>query len=187
MKIFLLATLTLTATLALPRTASSAFITYDLTGTWRGSIKCSALIAGAKQKSVLTPTMRISQIGLNIGVQLDFGTSTSAYGGLANPDAKKPEQKGEAALVLCGTDNVLGVDLFDEIARMAVAAKPGKVKASFKGVSIFSGPSTPQVTHGTCKWKWTRTDTAEPGLKTQCGEPMAQLPPPLAATAGGAR
>jgi hypothetical protein len=122
-----------------------------------------------KQKSVLTPTMRITQVGLNFGVLLDFGGGQpQTYGGLANPDTKKPVQKGEAALIRCGTDKVLGVDVADELGRMAVSTKPNKVKASFKGVSIFAGATNPAPQHGTCKWKFTRTDTFQANVPTEC-------------------
>jgi hypothetical protein len=163
-KLFRLAVL---GAILLPSAASAAFITYDLTGTWTGTLKCNALIQGAKGKLVETPTMKISQIGLDIGVQLDFGVTSIFYGGLANPDGKKPEQKGEAALLRCGTSTVLDINFSDEIARMSASTKPNKVKATFKGVSILSDVSNPPA-HATCKWKWTRTDTADPNVPTQC-------------------
>lgn len=148
---------------------SAAFITYNLTGTWTGSLKCNELVGGVKQKSTATPAMKISQLGVNFLVQLDFGSGNiQTYGGLTNPDAKKPEQKGEAILIRCGTNNVLGTDLTDTMARMTASTKPGKVKASFKGFSIFSDPSDPDPHHGTCKWKFKRTDPDDPNLATSC-------------------
>lgn len=168
------------------RPASAAFFTYDLTGTWSGSLTCNAFVGGVKQKTVRTPIMRISQAGFDIGVQLDFGAGTSRYAGLANPDTKKPELKGETALILCGTDNELGVDAPDEIARMSASTKTGKVKASLKGLSFFSNPQVSAPNHGTCKWKWTRIDTVDPLLPTRCDEPSLHLPPGAQAR-GGAR
>ncbi len=165
--------------------ASAALISYDLTGTWAGSITCNEYESGAKvkPKTVLTPVMRITQIGQNIGVQLDFGTSLRLFGGLSNPDAKKPEQKGEAALIRCGTSDDIATGLPNQIVRMSAATKPGKVKATFKGVALFTDPVLPR--HGTCKWKWKRIDTVDPLLDTQCGMPALHLPPVVAN--GGAR
>lgn len=174
-------------TVALATPVSAAFIAYDLTGTWSGSLKCKALVGGVKQKTVATPVMKISQLGLGIGVQLDFGTGTTLYNGLANPATKKPEQKGEAALILCGTDDLLGVDFRDEIGRMTVSTKPGKVKASLKGQSFFSNPSDPLSHHGTCKWKWTRIDAVDPGVLVDCARTTLRLPPAGARHRGGVR
>jgi hypothetical protein len=151
--------------------ARSAFITYDLTGEWTGTIKCKELVGGVKQKSTAAPTMTVSQLGVNFLVQLDFGGgNTQTYGGLANPDAKKPELKGEAILIRCGTNDVLGTSLTDTMARIAVAVskKPEVAKASFKGFSFFSDPSAPDPHHGTCKWKFTRQNKNDPGLQTSC-------------------
>lgn len=154
--------------------ASAAFITYDLTGTWTGTLKCNELTGGVKEKAVSNPTMRISQVGLNFRVEFSFpGGNTQTYAGLANPNAKKPEQKGDAILIRCGTNNVLGnVGHTNTMARMSVSTKPNKVKASFKGFSIFSDPSDPEPHHGTCKWKFTRTDTIDPQLATSCPLPL---------------
>ena len=154
--------------------ASAAFITYNLTGTWAGSIKCKSSLGGAKNAVTLTPTMHVTQAGLNIGIQLLTGPTS--YAGIANPDTKKPEQKGEFALALCGTNNVLG-DARDELGRMAVKAKPGKVKASLKGVSYFSNPGIAPAEAGVCKWKFTRTDTVDSSVDTACAVLMGHQPP----------
>ncbi|MCC6766366.1 MAG: hypothetical protein IT293_17030 [Deltaproteobacteria bacterium] len=152
-----------------PAPARAAFLAYDLNGTWAGKITCKAFVAGVQEKVVLTPTMRISQFGQSMGVELDFGLGSRLYAGLANPDAKKPERKGETALIRCGTDNQLGITTPDEIGRMSASAKPGKVKASLKGLSFYSDGGT----HGTCKWSWKRIDTNDAGLPTECpGEMM---------------
>jgi hypothetical protein len=183
----LLLTAALVATVTHVAPASAAFLTYDLTGTWTGSITCSEYDGGVKvkPKTVLTPTMRITQVGVSLGVLLDFGTSTRLYGGLANPDAKKPEQKGEAALIRCGTSDVIATGLPNQIARMTVSAKPGKVKATFKGVSIFTDPSDPEPRHGTCKWKWKRIDTVNSAVDTQCGLTTLRPPPAVDRNGGG--
>lgn len=170
------ATTLLASTLAAP--VSAAFITFDLTGNWTGSIKCKSSLGGAKHTVTLTPAMQVQQSGLNIGVQLTSGVTTTSYAGLANPAAKKPEQKGEFALVRCGTNDVLGDLVQDELGRMAASTKPPKVKATFKGVSFFSNPGTFPAEAGSCKWKWKRTDTGpvDGGIVTECGPAMLRLP-----------
>lgn len=163
-------TLALGALLVSAAPAAAALLDYDLTGDWTGKITCSAYVGGVKQKIVLTPTMHVSQVGQNIGVSLEIGLGGKRYAGLANPDAKKPEQKGETALILCGTDNVLGATSPDEIGRMSVAAKPGKVKATLKGLSFYSDVAD----HGTCKWSMKRISTTDPGVDTACSTGMLQ-------------
>ena len=148
--------------------ASAAFITYDLSGNWTGTVTCSELVDGVKQKTVTTTTMKITQAGVNFGVQLGTGLDTRLYAGLANADAKKPTAKGEAYLALCGTDNQLGVGR-DELVRIS-DAKADKVKATIKGFSHFSGPLGPGAHFGTCKWKWKRVDQNPGTPATTCAE-----------------
>ena len=146
--------------------ASAAFITYDLSGNWTGTITCSELVDGVKTKTVTTSTMKITQAGVNFGIQIGTGLDTRIYVGLANPDAKKPLAKGDATLVLCGTDNALGTSK-DELVRVQVS-KVDKVKASMKGLSYFSAPPNPTPHLGTCKWKWKRVDQDPGTLGTKC-------------------
>lgn len=146
--------------------ASAAFITYDLTGNWTGTITCSESVDGVKQKTVTTTTMEVSQAGVNFGIRMGTGLATRLYAGLANADAKKPTAKGEASLVRCGTDNVLGFDV-DELVRLTVS-KADKLKASIKGFSHFSGPLAPGPHFGTCKWKFKRVDQNPSMLGTKC-------------------
>jgi len=115
--------------------------------------------------------MRIAQGGLEVGLVLDYGGGdTEQYSGVANPDAKKPFDKGELAIVFCGTNDRVGdPPTFDEIGRITVKAKQGQVKASFKGTSIFSDPGTGLDTEaGTCKWSYKRTSNDPPMLPTSC-------------------
>lgn len=154
---------------AVPRAADAAFITYNLTGTWSGTIKCSEFLDGAKQKTVSTPAMTVSQVGLDIGIRLDFGGgNVHSYTGLANPNAKKPEQKGEFAVVFCGTNSEIADAVPDKLGRMVASTKPNKVKATIKGTTIFSDPPGFVAHHGTCKWKFTRTDTVDLGFAATC-------------------
>jgi hypothetical protein len=155
---------------------------FDLTGTWVGSIKCKGFNGGVKDPFTLTPTLKISQSGLNIGVFADYppGDFDDFYTGYANPNVKKPLEKGEFVLIVCGTNDVLGEPSpdapFDEIGRMSVSTKPPKVKATFKGTSIysdpqltpFSDPQTTPISAGTCKWKYTRIDVVDPGISVTC-------------------
>jgi hypothetical protein len=154
---------------------------FDLTGTWVGSIKCKGFFGGVKDPFTLTPTVKISQSGLNIGLLADDAGTLDSYVAYANPDAKKPLEKGEFALIFCGTNDVLAEPFdapFDEIGRMTVSTKPPKVKATFKGTSIYSDsqlsfgpPQTTPISAGTCKWKFTRTDTNDPGIPLTCPVP----------------
>ena len=154
---------------AMPNPIDAAFISYDLTGVWSGTIKCAEFVDGAKQKTVSTPAMQVSQSGLNIGLTLDFGGGNlHRYAGLANPDFKKPEQKGEFAVVFCGTNSEIADAVPDKLGRMVASTKPNKVKATIKGTTIFSDPPGLVAHHGTCKWKFTRTDTVDFNLQTTC-------------------
>lgn len=158
--------------------AGAAFL--DLAGTWTGKITCKGNSEGVKDSFFLEPVMRISQSGFGLGVVLDYGGGVlERYTALVNPDAKKPDQKGELAIIFCGTDDQIGVPFdFDEIGRMSVSAKLGKVKASFKGTSIFTDFADPgPLQEGyTCKWKYTRTDTNPAGLQVECPAPIVGLP-----------
>jgi hypothetical protein len=160
-----IAGLVLAWTVACPATAG--VLTYDLTGTWTGSLKCKSSLGGVTTKTTLTPTMQVTQVGLDVGMWVTVGSDVRSYAGRADPDAKKPEQKGEFVGLLCGTDNVLGEGR-DEIARMTVSTKAGKVKATIKGVTIFSNPGDTPGEAGICSWKWTRTDTTDGNVPTQC-------------------
>jgi hypothetical protein len=142
---------------------------FDLNGTWTGTVKCKSFKAGAKAKSTLTATLKLAQSGLELGILLDVGTSTTNYTGIANPDAKKPFDKGELALVSCTTNDQLGDDLsFDEIGRMAVKAKRGQPKGSLKGTTLFSRPGTIGAEAGTCKWSFKRTVDDFPEVPFTC-------------------
>jgi hypothetical protein len=156
--------------------ASAAFISYNIAGTWQGKLTCNELVNGVKTKTVRTPTMRISQAGQNFGVELDFGGgNVVSYSGLTNPDAKKPDQKGEAALLRCGSTDTLGELTGAEIVRIKASTKPNKVKASISGQSVFSLASA-VPDHGTCKWAWKRTDPVDPGILTQCAAGLHTAP-----------
>ncbi len=143
---------------------------FDLNGTWTGTIKCKSSKAGAKSKITLAPTMKIEQSGLEVGVELVLSTGNQFYTGVANPDAKKPFDRGEVALVSCTTNDSVGDDFsFDEIGRMVVKATRGDVKGSFKGTSLFTRPGSLQNAEaGTCKWSFKRTADDFPSVPVTC-------------------
>jgi hypothetical protein len=147
---------------------------FDVTGTWTGTTKCTSLFAGTKFKFTDAPTVQVTQSGDLLGVRIDFGGgNVNFYAGRAYPDAKKPDAKGEVALVACGTDSVAGnAPAFDELARLAAATKDGKVKATLKGVSFFSDPGTASPEAGSCKWKLTRVDEVDAAIPTSCPTPF---------------
>ncbi len=148
-----------------PRVATGQM--FDLTGTWAGSITCKGVNAGVKEKVKTTPVLQVTQDETRVGVQLDFGGGVVLhYTGLANPDGKKPETKGEVALIRCGTDDQPGNALApDELGRFTAGTKaPPVVKASLKGTTILTEPDR----IGTCAWKWTRIGVVDPALSTEC-------------------
>jgi hypothetical protein len=160
---------------------------FDLTGTWSGTTSCTSLFQGEKFKFKDAPTLQVTQVGDAIGVRADYGGGdVDLYTGHAYPDAKKPNEKGEIALIACGTDSTAGNGpAFDEVGRFTISTKTGKIKATIKGLSFFSDPlsmNSPEI--GTCKWSLTRTALAGSGVSTACG---AETGVALSAGAGGAR
>ena len=163
--------------MALPSHAPAAFITYNIAGTWTGSIKCSGVRGGVKVKSKRQKiTMTISQLDLNVGIAVQNGNATTRYAGLLNPDKKKPEQKGEFAVVACGTNSTAADLTADELGRMQASTKPGKVKATIKGITYYSAAGNAPPEAGSCKWSWKRTDNLDPQLQTDCTTPIMALP-----------
>jgi hypothetical protein len=159
---------------------------FDLTGTWSGTTSCTSLFQGEKFKFKDAPTLQVTQVGDAIGVRADYGGGdVDLYTGHAYPDAKKPNEKGEIALIACGTDSIAGNEpAFDEVGRFTVSTKAGKIKATIKGLSFFSDPGVVSPEAGTCKWTLTRTALESSGVSTTCGAPMGVA---LSAGAGGAR
>lgn len=143
---------------------------FDLTGTWAGKLSCKSFADGVAVKSVLEPTLEITQApgGTEVGARLDFGGPAEAFHGLANPDGKKPETKGQLALIRCSTDEVPGNDVgIDEIGHFTVTTKAPE-KGTLKGVSIYSAAGSAPAEAGTCAWKWTRTSAADPSVPIGC-------------------
>jgi len=145
-------------------------VAFDLTGTWSGTTTCTSLFQGERFKFKDAPTLQVTQVGDVIGVRADFGGGdVDFYTGHSYQDAKKPDEKGEVALVACGTDSVAGNEpAFDEVGRFTVSTKTGKIKATLKGLSFFSDPGVASPEAGTCKWALTRTALDNAGISTTC-------------------
>ncbi len=125
---------------------------------------------GIKFKFTDEATVQITQSGRAFGFRADYGPgNVNLYAGRTYDDAKKPDEKGEVALVACGTDSVAGNDpAFDELGRFTAKTKPGKVKATLKGVTYFSDPGIAAPEAGTCKWSLTRIDATNGAIPTSC-------------------
>ena len=79
---------------------------FFIDGTWTGRIKCKGVNGGVKEKLTLPATMRVTQDGLTVGLEVDLGGGQiTSYTGVANPDAAKPDKKGELAIIRCRTDD----------------------------------------------------------------------------------
>lgn len=142
----------------------------DLTGTWTATAKCTSLFDGTKFKFVDQATVQISQSGRAVGYRIDFGPgNVNFYAGRTYDDAKKPNEQADVSFVACGTNSVAGdPGPFDELGRLTAKTKPGKVKATLKGVTYFSDPGIPDPEAGTCKLSLTRTDVTDPAVETTC-------------------
>lgn len=140
-------------------------VAFDLTGTWTGTRKCKFFDAGVKSKVDREGTVSITQVGNAVGFDSAIG-STHLYFGIANFGTEKPD-KGELSLRHC-RDHV-DTTPFDAVGRFTVKTKTGKVKATIAGITIIANDDVASPSHGTCKWKVTRTATADPGVPTSCG------------------
>jgi len=141
---------------------------FDLTGTYIGVRACKLVDAGAKSSFKDVFTADILQSGNAIGIVANFVGGPEPYVGLANILPAKPD-KGEFAMIHCGTNDVAGDgSTYDSIGLMQVATKPGKTKATIKGMTIFSDAGTVDVSAGTCKLKFTRTGTISTLSTTDC-------------------
>jgi hypothetical protein len=161
----MLAHLSFVVTVPLLLALVSPALAFDVTGTWTGTRKCVFVTAGVKSKVNREGTVTISQSGNAVGFDSTIG-STHLYSGVANFRAEKPD-KGEISVHHCR--NHVDPTPFEALGRFTVATKSGKVKATIKGISIVANDSTFEREHGTCKWKLTRTSTADPGAPLGCG------------------
>lgn len=140
-------------------TAGQAFA-FDLTGTWAGKWSCTGFDGAKFTSGNKESTLLVAQVGNVFSADIDGGEFR--YNGGAIPDAAKPLEKGEAVMNSCGTDPIPLTGEETEIARLKVkvSIKPGQVKGSLKGVSIFED-NLGGV--GTCKYSYKRITTTNPG------------------------
>lgn len=142
----------------LPLCTSLPAVALDLTGTWTGRFVCSEF-DGAKGKFPEDATLLISQNGNDLNILwVDVGN----YSGVAIPDQRKPDAKGEAKMVECDTDADM-FDGYDELARLRAKVNRNRGSGSLKGESFYA-PNAPVagLVAGSCKWSFKRTDTADP-------------------------
>lgn len=145
-------------------TPASAF---DITGTWEGTYKCKGFDNGVKDKFEEELVAEFSQTSATaVGANISFEGTEYRYNGLAHATATKPD-KGDLMLVICGSDDNLATGTFDELGRFTVSTKADKVKATIKGVSMYS-TQTIGLQSYTCKWKLTRTSTSDPMVAVLC-------------------
>lgn len=144
---------------------ASPALAFDVTGTWTGTRTCVFVTTGVKSKVEASGTVTISQGDRQIGFDSTIG-STHLYSGIANFGAEKPD-KGEVSVHHCR--NHVDPTPFEALGRFTVTTKPDKVKATIKGISIVVNDGILHAQHGTCKWKLTRTSTADPGVTQACG------------------
>lgn len=155
-------TTTITALALLGASRANAF---DLTGNWVGKWSCSHFDGGVKQKRVNTEsTLAVTSLGNDtFGARID---GSIAYRGIEIPDAKKPDDKGEVAIVHCGSDDdpaAVTANNFFEAGRWKVAVK--NAKGTLSGITIYSFSASHIAT---CKYKYKRVDTTDPNLNYAC-------------------
>jgi hypothetical protein len=133
---------------------------FDLTGTWEGKQTCKGS-DGAKFSFVFPTTLRITQTGTVLAMEVVSDAGSDFYNGTGIDGTAKPEN-GEAYFVHCGTTFVpaTGKEAFDETGRGIVKTKETG-SGSFKGTSNFYN-GEPEVAN--CKWSYKRTLTADPAV-----------------------
>lgn len=142
--------------------STTSALAVDLTGTWEGEAVYKGFFNGEKFKDTYSGAALITQSGADLN--LDF-LGYRYNGGIIN-DAKKPDQKGEGSFVFCGTTaDPLGD--YNEAGHLKVQITPKK--STFKATSVFTVASSGEIVDvATCKWTFTRTNTADPGVP-DCG------------------
>lgn len=139
---------------------------FDLTGTWRGTVACKTYAGATGQLKIIGPLL-VLQTGHSVTMSLStvgrdyIGRTIEAAGTSSNGDAGT-SGNGEVFLIACGTDTSLSG--FDELVRAQVTVRASG-KATFTATSLFNDGELPVV--GTCKWVFTRKDTAPPSI-TSC-------------------
>lgn len=135
----------------------------DLTGTWVGKFNCSNF-DGFKFKTVdRQQVLKISQFGQKVFVAWDL---VANFTGFVVDDLRKPNSRGQVALADCLTTSDLTAN-FAEMAKLNASVNRNRSKGTLTGTSIYSLPEPPE-TVGLCKWHFTLTNTADPGVGPAC-------------------
>ena len=140
--------------------AAAPAVAFDLTGHWEGSWTCSGFDAGHKTKdSNREATIAITDFGNGVlAVRLD----NDPWLGIAVYDANDTD-RGEIALMHCGSDANLESGGYTEMARFRVSTSGER--GSLSGISLYSASS---LHVATCQYRLTRVDTVNPGLAYSC-------------------
>jgi hypothetical protein len=134
---------------------------FDLTGHWQGKWSCTVFSNGVKSK-VANGASTFAATSFGNGSFAAVVDSGPGYLGIEISDAAKPE-KGELAIVHCGTHDDLKTVPFSELGRWKVTTKGAK--GTIGGVTVWSnGPSHV----ATCKYKYKRVDTIDPNFLYLC-------------------
>jgi hypothetical protein len=131
---------------------------FDLTGTWTGKWICQGFDGAKFKLSNRESTLLVTQTGNAIAARID---GELAYNGGAILDADAPTQRGEVALVRCGTDVQPLAGPESEILR-------AKARTSEEGAGRLRGigareSAFPDVL--TCNYSYRRTDAANPNVQ----------------------
>ena len=139
--------------------AAAPAVAFDLTGHWEGSWSCSGFDFGVKTKDGRETTLAITDFGNGVlAVRLD----NDPWLGIAIYDARDTD-RGEIALVHCGSDANLETGGYTEMARFRVSTSGDR--GSLSGISLYSSSGHHVAT---CQYRLTRVDTVNPGLAYSC-------------------
>lgn len=129
----------------------------DMTGTWEGQAVCKGFFNGTKVKDTFGAPVTITQTGSDLNMEF-LGVR---YNGEIIDDAADPN-KGQGSFVACSTAAEPLAD-YNETGHITVQIT--SKKSTFKATSVFTTAVNGSiVTVETCKWKFTRTDTVDPGV-----------------------
>jgi hypothetical protein len=129
----------------------------DLTGTWVGDFKCTEFDGVKTKQPDPGQTLQITQTGNALNVE--WG-GASSFEGFAVADAKKPDNKGMAAIIDCDTTNdIASASTYGEMANLQLKVDRVKGKGKLKGSSLYTSDGD---TIGECKWKFTLINMADP-------------------------
>ena len=134
---------------------------FDITGTWTGKWKCVGMSNGQKSTSFEpSSSAAVTQVGDVFGATIDGDLD---YAGIAIADGGNAA-KGAVGIIHCGTGDALATQpAYSEFGNWKVSTRGDK--GTLSGVTVWS--SNPQHI-ATCKYKYKRTDTTDPGVPTVC-------------------